>query len=864
VQDTSVLEVGNLGVSVDSALDGERFATVGGDLDVLCNCEVSSVDVNVELLGASQAEGFSVLAFLELEGQDAHTKEVTSVDTLVALSDDDLDSLEVGALSSPVSGGAGSVLFTGEDNSVSSSFHVLLGSVEDGHLFSGRDVLGSRSSLVNHLVDQTHVSEGSTSHNLVVSSARSVGVEILVGDSTLGKESSSRGVLSNLSSGGDVIGGDGVSHVQEAVGVVYIRDGFELSLGLLEEGRVVDVGGVVIPGVEFTSGGFEVLPHLGSLEDVVVDVHEHLGLDASFGDDLHLFAGGPDIGEEDVFAVLVLADGLGLEVVVDSAGKGVGDDERRGSKVVGTGVRVDSAFEVSVSRKDGGGDHVVIDDSILNHVGDISGVTNAGHASVTGSGETELFEVGLNSSFLEVLSDNVGSGGEGALDVRIDSQAFLDGVTCEHTSLEHDIGVGGVGARGDSSNNQRSLGDVVVLTLEVDGDGLLDVFVLEAESLEADVVLHAVMEVLLHAGEGDSIVGSLGSGKAGDDGSKVELHDLSRVVGVSLRAVVLDEHILLSEVVLNLLDVAFIAASESHSSDGHIIDGEVSHGCSVLGGHVGDGGTVSEGELLDGISEELNELADDSTFTEHLDDSESQISSSGLLRKRSDQSESNDLGKHHGDGLSEHDSFGFDTTDTPSGNTESVNHGGVGVSSDDGVGVEEVVSVHDNTSEVLEVDLMDDTRTRGNNLEVVEGLGSPLQELEALLVSFEFHLFVESSGISSAGLVNLDGMVNDEIDGHEGVNLLGISTETLHSVTHGGEINDGGYTSEVLENDTGGEEWNLYVLFGGLFPVEDSLDIVFLDVEIVGVTDGGLKEDSDGVGEFLNAAVSESGELVVR
>jgi len=295
VQDTTVLEVGNFRVSVDSAHDGERFSTVGGNRDVLADRQVSTVDVDVELFRSSEAEGVSVLAFLELEGQDTHSKEVTSVDALVALSDHDLDSLKVGALGGPIARGSRSVLFTSEDDRVNSSIHVLVSSVKDGHLFSGRDVHGGGTSLLNHLVDQTHVSESTTGHHLIVTSTGSVRVEIFIRDSTLSKEASSRGVLSDLSSGGNVIGSDGVAHVQEAVSVVHISNRLELSFGALEEGRVVDVSGVIVPRVEFTSRGFEVLPHLGSLEDVVVDINEHLGLDASFRNFLDFTASRPDV-----------------------------------------------------------------------------------------------------------------------------------------------------------------------------------------------------------------------------------------------------------------------------------------------------------------------------------------------------------------------------------------------------------------------------------------------------------------------------------------------------------------------------------------------------------------------------------------
>lgn len=73
------------------------------------------------------------------------------------------------------------------------------------------------------------------------------------------------------------------------------------------------------------------------------------------------------------------------------------------------------------------------------------------------------------------------------------------------------------------------------------------------------------------------------------------------------------------------------------------------------------------------------------------------------------QVETDDLRKHHGDGLSKHDSLSLNTTDTPTSDTKTVDHGCVRVSADDGVRVEHVIAVEHNTCEVLKVDLMDDT-----------------------------------------------------------------------------------------------------------------------------------------------------------
>jgi hypothetical protein len=68
---------------------------------------------------------------------------------------------------------------------------------------------------------------------------------------------------------------------------------------------------------------------------------------------------------------------------------------------------------------------------------------------------------------------------------------------------------------------------------------------------------------------------------------------------------------------------------------------------------------------------------------------------------------------------------------------------------------------------------------------------------------------------------------------------------------------------EVLQDDTCGAERNLSTFLGGLGPVEDGLDIGLLDLVVVTVTDGGLEEDTDGVGKLLDAGVLEGGQLVV-
>ena len=176
---------------------------------------------------------------------------------------------------------------------------------------------------------------------------------------------------------------------------------------------------------------------------------------------------------------------------------------------------------------------------------------------------------------------------------------------------------------------------------------------------------------------------SLGARQRALYGAEVKTHDFSRVGWILLSSIVLHEHVLLTKIFLNELDVALITASESKVLHGVSIDGEVAHCSTILRSHVRDCGSVGEAEILDARSEKLDELADDTTLTEHLDTSEDQVSGGGSLRKLSVQVETDHLREHHGDGLSEHDSLGLDTTDTPASDTKTVNHGRVIVSADD-------------------------------------------------------------------------------------------------------------------------------------------------------------------------------------
>lgn len=65
------------------------------------------------------------------------------------------------------------------------------------------------------------------------------------------------------------------------------------------------------------------------------------------------------------------------------------------------------------------------------------------------------------------------------------------------------------------------------------------------------------------------------------------------------------------------------------------------------------------------------------------------------------------------------------------------------VSTNDGIRVDNTVLVgEDTSSEILKIDLMDNTRARRDDSEVLKSVLSPLKELETLLVVVELEFFI--------------------------------------------------------------------------------------------------------------------------
>ena len=129
------------------------------------------------------------------------------------------------------------------------------------------------------------------------------------------------------------------------------------------------------------------------------------------------------------------------------------------------------------------------------------------------------------------------------------------------------------------------------------------------------------------------------------------------------------------------------------------------------------------------------------------------------------QLEADDARDEHRHRLAEHGGLGLDAADAPAEHAEAVDHRGVRVGADAGVGVglRRPLAGHDDAGQVLDVDLVHDAGARRDDLELVERGLAPAQELVALAVALVLELDVALEGVRAAEDVGDDRVVDDQL-----------------------------------------------------------------------------------------------------
>src|SRR5690606_34573481 len=123
----------------------------------------------------------------------------------------------------------------------------------------------------------------------------------------------------------------------------------------------------------------------------------------------------------------------------------------------------------------------------------------------------------------------------------------------------------------------------------------------------------------------------------------------------------------------------------------------------------------------------------------------------------------------------------------PAEHAQAVDHGGVRVGADDGIGIGVAVVVEHYAGQVLDVHLVHDAGVRRHDLEVVEGLLAPAQELVALAVALELDLVVPAQRVHGTVEVDLHRVVDDQFGRGQRVDLLRVTAKAGDGIAHGGK-----------------------------------------------------------------------------
>ena len=216
------------------------------------------------------------------------------------------------------------------------------------------------------------------------------------------------------------------------------------------------------------------------------------------------------------------------------------------------------------------------------------------------------------------------------------------------------------------------------------------------------------------------------------------------------------------------------------------------------------------------------------------------------------QLEADDFGQQHRQRLAEHRRLRLDAPDAPAEHGQAVDHRRVAVGADQRVGIgdldrlaaELLLRGPDGLGEIFEIDLVADAGAGRHDREIGERLLAPFEEAVALLVLLVFALDVLGQRLGRAEVVDDDGMVDDEIDGNERIDLVGIAAELVHRVAHRGEIDDRGNAGEILHQHARRAEGDFVLGLAAVDePSRDRLDVLLLDGAAVLVAQQVLQHD---------------------
>ena len=649
-----------------------------------------------------------------------------------------------------------------------------------------------------------------------------------------------------------MVGGHAVAEDAEGARAFDFGDAAGLHFEVREERRLLDVGALAVPLIHVADSGRDLVPLRILRREVLVELLENLRLERRLHGVAHFLKRGPEVGEINGFAVLVLAERFAAQVNVHAARERERDDERRRHEEVCLDVLMHARLEVTVAREHAGGDEIVLHHGLLDVRVERAGVADARRAAVADEVEAELVEIGREAGLLEVIRDDARTGRERRLHGRVHLQTFFHGLLREQTGGDHHARIAGVRAARDGGDQHRAGADGgFLLRGHLDLHGFREVFARLAEAVLGHGTLERAEEFAAKVRQLDAVLRTLRASDAGLHRVQIELDDLRVIHLASLRNA---PEILRLVVVLIHQAMRFAAAGGAQVVGAFLVDGEEAHRRAVFWSHVRDGRAVHERERGSAGSEELNELADDLRLAEQLRDGERDIGGGDAFTDRAGEMNAHNIRREEVNRLPEHARLRLDAAHAPADDAETIDHRGVRIRAHECVGIINVAGGEHALGEIFEVHLMHDADAGRDDLERVERLHAPLEELIALTVALKFDLQILGERIRRTGRIHLHRVIHHEVHRHERLDDLGVLAELRHGAAHRSEIHEQRDAGEVLQHDARDHERNLRRARLVRLPVREFLHVRLADLLFVVVAQHGFQHDADAHGQARDGA----------
>ena len=168
----------------------------------------------------------------------------------------------------------------------------------------------------------------------------------------------------------------------------------------------------------------------------------------------------------------------------------------------------------------------------------------------------------------------------------------------------------------------------------------------------------------------------------------------------------------------------------------------------------------------------------------------------------------------------------------------------------------------DDLGEVLQIDLVDDAGCGRHDAEVIEGLLTPAEKLVALAIADKLEILVDAQGVRGGEGVDLYGVIDDQIDRHQRIDLSRITAQADHRRSHRRQINQRRNAGEILKHHAGRHERKLPLLRGFRIPGRQDRHIVVRGESRADVTQEVLQQDPDAEGQVIHAPDAVVGQLL--